>query len=142
MSENRIRCIALLLLRAGLGLTMLFAHGVGKMSGGPAKWEGLGGAGVGWLGIDFGLVGFGLFASLSESLFAFLVAIGLLTRSSAICVALTMFMAMMSHLTGGDPFSRASHALELCVAFSVIAMMGPGRFSVDGWLAARKNKAG
>ena len=141
LSEDRRYHIAMLALRAGLGLTMLFAHGLGKISGGPEKWERLGGAGVGWLGIDFGLVGFGLFASLSESVFALLVALGLFTRSTAICVAMTMFFAMMSHLMGGDPFRRCAHALELRLCFSVIAMMGPGRYSIDSWFAARKNKA-
>lgn len=142
MSENRLRCIGLLLLRVGLGLSLLVAHGWGKLSGGMDKWEKIGGAGIGWTGIDFGHVYFGAFASVSESIFALMVAIGLRTRSAAACVAATMFMAMMMHLTGGDSFSKASHALELCVAFSAIALIGPGRLSLDHWCAGRCSKAG
>jgi len=142
LSDNRRKCIALLVLRAGLGLSMLAAYGAAKLAGGQEKWAKLGGAGVDWLGIEFGHTYFGAFAAVSESIFALMVAIGLRTRSAAVCVAATMFMAWMSHLMGGDPFSKSAHAFELCIAFSAIAMLGPGRISVDGWLAARKNKAG
>ena len=140
-SDNRQLSIALLILRVGIGLTMCVAHGIGKINGDPESWARLGANGVRWLGIEFGLVAFGLAAALAESLGALLVAAGLLTRAAAVWRGLTMRMAMMFHIDRGDPFSRASHALELTIVFSVIAMLGPGRFSIDAWLAARKSQA-
>ena len=140
-SDNRKLNIALLILRVGIGMTMCVAHGIDKINGDAESWARLGLNGVGWLGIESWLVVFGLTAALAESLGALLVAAGLLTRTAAVWLALTMLMAMMFHIDRGDPFARASHALELTVIFSVIAVLGPGRFSIDGWLAARKSQA-
>jgi putative oxidoreductase len=142
MSVQSWSSVGLLTLRAGLGISLLSAHGLDKLLGGMAKWERIGGAGMSWTGIEIGQVYFGAFASVSESIFAVMVAIGLRTRSAAACIAATMFMAMMMHLVGGDTFSKASHAFELCVAFGAISLMGAGRLSVDGWLAARRSQAG
>ena len=141
LSDSQRKSIALLILRAGLGLTMAIAHGWSKLTGGTAKWEKLGAAGVDWVGIEFGHVFFGGFASVAESICALMVALGVFTRSAATCVAVTMFMAMMSHYMDGQAFRGGSHALELWIAFSAIAMLGPGRFSIDSLLAARKDQA-
>ena len=83
------------------------------------------------VGVDWGLGGFGLFASLSESVFALMVALGLLTRSAAACVAATMLFAMMMHIDKGDPFGKVANPLELAIVFAAIALMGPGRLSLD-----------
>jgi len=120
---------------------MCVAHGWGKLIGGPDKWDKVGAAGMRAVGIDWGLTGFGLFASLSESVFAIFVALGIFTRSAALCVAATMGFAMLMHIDKGDAFGKVAHPLELGIVFIAIAMMGPGRVSIDHWLAARKTTA-
>jgi len=110
---------------------MCVAHGWDKLIGGPEEWNKVGADGMRATGIDWGLGGFGLFASLSESIFALMVAAGLFTRSAAACVAATMIFAMMLHIDKGDAFGKVSHPLELAIVFIVIALMGPGRLSID-----------
>ena len=141
LTDNRARCAGLLVLRLWFGISMCVAHGWGKLIGGPERWNKVGAAGMQAVGIDWGLTGFGLFASVSETVFAILVAVGLFTRSAASCVAVTMVFAMMLHIDKGDPFSKVANPLELGIVFVAIAMMGPGRLSIDSWLAARKSTA-
>ena len=131
VSEKHLRCVGLLLLRVGVGVSLCVAHGWDKLMGGPEKWAKVGAAGMSTFGIDQGLQAFGLIASLSESIFALMVAVGLLTRSAATLAALTMFTAMAMHIDNGDSFGKISHPLELGVVFAAIALMGPGRLSLD-----------
>lgn len=120
--------LALLLLRVGFGLYMAIGHGWGKVTGGPERWAELGGV-MGLIGLDFAPAFWGFMAAVSEFGAALLVALGFVTRPAALLVALTMAMAATMHvLTGnGSPES----ALIYLIAFVVIMLYGPGKYSVD-----------
>lgn len=134
--------VALLLLRVGIGASMLLFHGWGKISGGPERWEAVGGA-MSNLGIDFLPTFWGFLAALSESLGSLLLAVGLLARPSAFLLAGTMSVAALGHLmrpegSPGAGLGGASHALELLVVYVALLLTGPGRLSLDRWLRRRR----
>src|SRR6185436_11644611 len=94
---------ALLVLRLGVGISLAYAHGYGKITGGPEKWIKLGGA-MEDIGVTFLPLFWGFMAAFSEFFGALLVAIGFVTRGAAFLVAFTMFLAFYGHMKGGDGF--------------------------------------
>ncbi len=115
---------ALLALRLGFGLTMVVAHGIPKLSrlvSGDVQFADP-------LGI--GAVPSLFLAGAAEGVAAGLVAAGLLTRIAAVPVIATMSVAFFV-VHGADPFPQQEKALLYLVAFSIILVGGPGRFSVD-----------
>jgi putative oxidoreductase len=141
-STGRNLDVALLVLRVGIGASMLLFHGWGKITGGPERWEAVGGA-MGNLGLDFLPTFWGFLAAFSESIGSLLLALGLLFRPSAVLLAGTMAVASISHLSrpAGAPgagFAGASHALELLCVFVALALVGPGRYSLDRLVRRRK----
>ena len=120
--------IGLLLLRLASGLFMAFAHGWGKLqkflAGGEIQFADPIGVGAAT----------SLFLAASAEFFAALaIAVGFLTRLSAIPLAFTMFVAgIIVH--GDDPFRKKELALVYLVAYVVLLLTGPGRFSVDAIL--------
>jgi len=125
----RFRDEGLLLMRLGLG-GMFLLHGWPKIAGGPEKWSQLGKA-VAYLGIDFFPVGWGLMAALSEFGGGLCLILGLLFRPAALMMAATMAVATSMHLGKGDGLMTASHAIELGIVFIGLALIGPGRYSID-----------
>jgi uncharacterized membrane protein YphA (DoxX/SURF4 family) len=134
--------IGLLILR-GAGLFLLLTFGWRKFwdyallvrSGAP-----LASAGLAPLIRSMGFpmpVFLGFYATLSESLGAFLITCGLLTRTAASLAALSMAGAFYtSQRLQEDPL-RAS--LYLCI-FVGLAVTGPGRFSADDWLRTQTRR--
>ena len=134
--------IALLVLRVGIGTSIILFHGWGKITGGPDRWQRVGGA-MANLGIDFMPTLWGFLAAFSESVGSLLLAVGLLARPSAGLLAGTMAVAAISHLArpAGDPgagFGGASHALELLCVYVALLLAGPGRFSLDRVFGRRR----
>ncbi len=127
--------LGLLVLRLGLGGMMLF-HGVPKLLGGPARWEKLGAATT-HIGIDLWPTIWGFAASLTETLGAALLAIGLLTRLNATLLLVTMAVAAAMHLGEGDGVAGASHAIEDGIAFLALLIAGGGRYTVGAWWRGR-----
>jgi len=121
--------IGLLVLRIGLG-AMMMTHGVPKIMGGQKLWAKLGTA-TEHVGVEFAPLVFGFCAALAESLGALLVALGLWTRIAATSVVVTMAVATASHLGKGQSLGKASHAIEVGIAFLAIAIIGAGRYSID-----------
>ena len=117
--------IGLLIFRLFIGLTMAFAHGLGKI---PPS-EGFMGY-VASLGMP-GILAWG--AALSEFLGGIFVALGLGTRLSSLSIAFTMFIAaFMAHAQ--DPWSKKEFALLYMFSAIMLAFVGPGRFSVDRFI--------
>lgn len=125
----RFRDEGLLLMRLGLG-AMFLLHGWPKLAGGPDKWLQVGRA-VSYLGIHFFHHGWGLMAALCEFGGGLCLILGLMFRPAALAMAGTMAVATTMHLGRGDGLMTASHAIELGIVFVSLALIGPGRYSVD-----------
>lgn len=123
-SNSRSLDIGLLILRLSFGLAMAFAHGLGKVPPSERFIEGV--ASMGFPMPTFFVWG----AGLSEFVGALFIALGLLTRPSAVLLAGTMFVAaFIRH--AADPFNVKELAI-LYFAFSVaFVFLGAGRLSLD-----------
>jgi putative oxidoreductase len=123
------RDFALLVLRLGIGLSLIVLHGWPKLVGGVAKWSAVGGA-MKHLGISFAPAFWGFMAALSESLGCALIVLGLFFRPSCVFVLCTMIVAsIVDFKTKG--LMTASHAMELAVVFFALIFLGPGKYSID-----------
>lgn len=125
--------VGLLLLRLGIGLSMLAFHGYAKITGGPETWSAVGG-GMENLGISFAPSLWGFMAAFAEFFGSILLVLGVLFRPAATILAFTMFVAVLNHLNlpADHPrsgLSGASHALELLVVYVSLLLTGPGRFA-------------
>jgi putative oxidoreductase len=124
--------LGLLLIRLGVGASLLLFHGYGKITGGPESWERIGNN-MANLGLGFAPAFWGFMAAIAESVGSALIILGILFRPACILVAITMLVAMTRHLglPEGEPgsgWSGASHALEL-FAFAVgLLAAGPGKY--------------
>lgn len=115
--------LGLLLLRIGFG-GMMLTHGIPKL--------------LKMLSGDFSFgdpIGIGqtatlVLAVLCEVFFPFLVIIGFKTRLAAIPVIITMAVAaFIVHAT--DPIGTKEMAILYLIAFSAIALLGAGKYSID-----------
>jgi putative oxidoreductase len=149
------RDIGLLLLRLA-GVYLALAHGWGKVAG-LASGQGRFLQGVTEMGFPLPVV-FAWAAALSEFVGGLLVALGLFIPFAAVLPAFTMLVAafgrhhairqLLSWL-GVAPVPeetvKAWGSPELAVAYLLIMvaviLLGPGRFSIDAWRAARKQGA-
>jgi putative oxidoreductase len=126
---GKFRDFGLLLLRASFGLYMAFGHGLGKITGGPEQWAGLGGT-MEIFGLGFAPTFWGFMAAVAEFVGALLVTVGLLTRPAALLLVLNMSVAAAAHITGaidGGP----EMALLYGIVFLSLLFVGPGKYSVD-----------
>lgn len=123
---GRYRDFGLLVLRLGVGVMFLF-HGWPKLVGGPDKWTALGGA-VGYFGIHFIPMFWGLMAAISEFFGGVCLILGVAFRPACLLLAGTMAVAATMHFGRGDSLQTASHAIELGCVFFGLLFVGPGRF--------------
>ena len=121
--------LGLLVLRAGSGLLMA-THGVGKAQmvlGGTFQFADP---------IGIGQPASLVLAAFAELVCALLVAAGLFTRLAAIPLIVTMLVAAFV-VHGADPLAKKELALMYLACFTAIALLGPGRFSLDRVLLPR-----
>jgi putative oxidoreductase len=126
--------LGLLIVRVGIGLSMLILHGWGKLMGGPDLWEKLGGQ-MRNLGIDFLPVMWGFMAMFAEVFGSALLILGLFFRPAALLLISTMIVAALRHLNlpagaDGAGWKGASHALELLAVYLCLLFTGPGRYRI------------
>ncbi len=123
MNNSTSHNIGLLLLRLGFG-GMMLTHGIPKLlkmlSGDFSFGDPIG------IGEPASLV----LAVLGEALFPILVIIGFKTRLAAIPVIITMVVAAFI-VHAADPLGTKEMAILYLFAFTVIALLGPGKYSVD-----------
>jgi putative oxidoreductase len=128
--------VAPLLLRLGVGSTFFFA-GLGKVLGGTAGVAGF----FGSLGIPLPMI-MGPFISYLELLGGLAILVGLFTRVFGILFVCTMLVAialvnlgaLMGATTIPEGWNEIRTEIMLLVASAALAILGPGRFSVDAAL--------
>ncbi len=116
--------VGTLIPRAAFGLTMAFAHGLGKLPPSERFLQGL--TGMGFPAPEL----FAWLAGLSEFAGGLFLAIGLFTRPAAFFLAFTMGVAFfIAH--GADPFQKKELAFLYMSMAASLVFLGSGRFSVD-----------
>lgn len=125
--------LGLLILRVASWLMLFLAHGLpklrnyGERAGGFADPIGIGPQ------AGFALVVF------SEVVASLLVAIGLCTRVATIpLIGFFLIAALIQH--GADPFNRRELPLLYAAVYVTLLLTGPGRWSLDAWLAERRRR--
>jgi putative oxidoreductase len=129
-SLSKYKDIGLLIVRVGIGLSFLFLHGWGKITGGPERWIGLGKNMPGF-GIDTIYMFWGFMAAITESLGALLFALGYKFRLMSALLCITMIVAVYAHLSWGDGLKGSSHALKMAFIFLGMIFVGAGKYSLD-----------
>ncbi len=132
---DKYRDVGLLIVRLGIGLGFVYFHGWDKLSGGPERWTQVGGA-MDTFGIGFGHTFFGFMAAFSESIGGLLIAAGLFFRPICVLLAFTMFVAMMRHFISGR--GTPGHAFKNLFILSGLLLIGPGKYSLDAWIAQKR----
>lgn len=123
MNNTTSHNLGLLLLRVGFG-GMMLTHGIPKLlkmiSGDLSFGDPLG------IGETPSLI----LAILGEVLFPILVIVGFKTRLTSIPVIITMAVAAFI-VHAADPLGTKEKAILYLVGFLAIALLGPGKYSVD-----------
>jgi len=73
----------------------------------------------------------GFMAAFAETGGGVLLILGFLFRPAALLLLITMVVAAMKHLYGGDSLMDASHSIELGIVFFGMFILGPGKYSMD-----------
>lgn len=132
-APNYSKDLGLLILRAGIGL-MFALHGIPKLLGGPATWEGLAQSGLPFLPAGIIAMAFGFAAMASELVGGLLLAMGRCHRLACLALAATMAVALSTKLgavTSITDFAKvAGWPLELLIVLIGLLMTGPGRYTV------------
>lgn len=126
--------LGLLIVRIGFGLGFFWYHGLPKLTGGPERWAGVGGA-MDSLGIGFVPVWFGLAAAIAEGVGGLLIALGLLFRPAAAAIFIVMVVATVNHMVTG--VGTPAHSFKNAWLFVGLFLIGPGKYSLDQLLADR-----
>ncbi len=125
----------LLIVRIGIGLSMLLFHGYGKLIGGVERWHGIGSQ-MENFGIHFLHTFWGFMAMFSEFFCSALLILGLFFRPAAGLLVITMFVAVVRHLSlppdaTGAGFKGASHAIEFMTIYLALFLTGPGKYRIS-----------
>ncbi|NUL81662.1 MAG: DoxX family protein [Armatimonadetes bacterium] len=130
--------IGLLILRVGMGVYMAVGHGFGKLPPVERFIEG-----VEKMGFPFPTA-FAWLAAVTESIFAMMLAAGLLSRPAAFALVINMAVAaFVAH--AADPFFASNPgerskemAMLYLMPFLCLLFTGPGKISLDRVLAGSK----
>jgi len=116
--------VGLTLLRAFTGLSLAFAHGLGKLQA-PDKFLGM----MPNIGLPLPSV-FGWLAIFAEFFGGLLLAFGLLTRPAAFFILCVMLTALVGvHIN--DPFAKQESALMYGFIALAFLIVGSGRYGLD-----------
>ena len=123
--DGMARDLGLLVLRLGLGFSLVYAHGYGKFQGM------LGGGGANFpdpigLGGPLSLA----LAAFAEFICAIAISVGFMTRLASIPVVI-LFAVAFFVVHGGDPFPDKEKAFLFLVGYLAVLFTGPGRYSLD-----------
>ena len=134
MKSGKNYDLGLLILRIGFGINMALFHGWAKISGGPERWEGIGGS-MANLGITFFPTVWGFMAGFSEFFSSIFLMLVFFFRPATTLLGITMFVSAVRHLrlppeAANSGFSGASHAIDVMTLCIALYLAGPGKFSI------------
>lgn len=126
--------LGILIIRLGIGLSMLYFHGWDKLAGGSELWANVGGA-MGSFGFGLPPVFWGFLAAFAESVGSLMLALGLLFRPVTLMLAFTMLVAAFVHInmppeSPNAGLAGAANALVHLSVYVGLFFAGAGRFSV------------
>ncbi|MFN3455544.1 MAG: DoxX family protein [Pseudobdellovibrio sp.] len=116
--------LGLLIFRAFIGLSMAFAHGLGKIPPSAQLIEG-----VTSMGFPMPVL-FAWAAGLSEFLGALLIVVGLYTRYAAAFLGFTMAVAALV-VHSADPYQTKELAFVYLFSCVLVIFAGAGKYSLD-----------
>lgn len=120
-----------LILRLGLGTTLLFAHGLPKLLEGPERWESTGRA-MQALGLGFAPMFWGVAAVATEMVGGLLLLLGLFVRPATAALLFVMFVAASQNLaTSGNLTGGRAHPIDAATGLLALLVLGAGRYSLD-----------
>lgn len=125
LDKSLFHDLALLSLRLAFGLSMMFLHGIAKFN----NFASLSQTFPDPLGIGSSQISL-ILALAGELVGPAMIALGFFTRLGALPAAITMGVATFI-VHAGDPWDKKELAFLYFVAFSVIFLIGAGRFSID-----------
>lgn len=135
-SHDSLQSFAILLLRIGVSLPMIYIHGWSKflnyIDGNVNLFDPLG------IGFELSL----LLAIFAEVICSIMLILGLFSRISAIPLIITMLVAMFL-VNAGQPFIVKEKAFIFMMAYIFILFAGSGKYSIDALLTKKlafKNK--
>jgi len=130
-SLGKYRDFGILILRVGLGIMLLAAHGAPKLFAGPERWAAVGRS-MENLGIDFAPAFWGLMAGSSEFFGGALLVVGLFVRPVSLLLIFVVFVAAVSIYSGsGDFFGGHAQPVEMGITLLGLFVLGAGRYSID-----------
>lgn len=129
-SLDQFSNFGLLITRVVVGALFMIVHGFPKLEGGPAKWESVGRA-VSYLGVHFGYTGWGLAATVAETLGGFFLIIGFAHRPAALALFVTMAVAAIWSYYPFGGWDAAAHPTAMAAVCLGMVFTGPGKYSLD-----------
>jgi putative oxidoreductase len=130
-SLSKYRDFGILILRAGLGVMFMYAHGAAKLFGGPERWTAVGGS-MKHVGITFAPVFWGMMAGTVEFFGGFFLLLGLFVRPAALALSFIMVVASLTvYATAGSFTGSNAHPIEVGIATLALCFIGAGKFSID-----------
>jgi putative oxidoreductase len=130
-SLSKYKDFGILILRAGLGVMFMYAHGSSKLFAGPDRWAAVGGA-MKHIGVDFAPTFWGMMAGVTEFFGGFFLVLGLFVRPASLALCFVMVVASMSIYSGAGSFAGANaHPVEVGIAALALFFIGAGKYSID-----------
>jgi len=124
LEDSPLADLGLLILRVGIGLSLAFGHGLGKIPVSEGFVEG-----VDKMGFPFPVF-FAWAAALSEFLGGIFLALGFATKPNSVLITFTMLTAFFIR-HGDDPFARKEKAIIYAVVAIYLIFKGAGKYSID-----------
>ena len=141
-SLGQYRELVPVVLRVGLGMTMLFSHGLPKLLE-PERWEATGRA-MQAVGIGFAPAFWGFMAASTETLGGLLLLLGLFVRPTAAVLTFVLFVAAAQNVvTAGSLGGGRAHPVDAGAGMLALLILGAGIYSLDRKLGldAQKREA-